>query len=94
MVLKFHLKILLIALFHATQFFDTFTLAQEPFSKALRSLEPFVLLNNNLCEKLISSLVLPIAFNKRFNVTSVPFFIPDYNLLSCELDNFTFKVLY
>ena len=26
--------------------------------------------------------------------TSVPFFIPDFGLLSCELDNFMFKVLY
>ena len=25
---------------------------------------------------------------------SVPFFIPDFNLLSCELDNFTFNMLY
>ena len=31
---------------------------------------------------------------KRFKVTLVPFFIPDFNLLSCELDNFTFKQLY
>ena len=29
-----------------------------------------------------------------FQVTSVPFFIPDFNLLICKLDNFTFKVLY
>ena len=27
-------------------------------------------------------------------VTSVPFFIPDFNLLSFELDSFTFTVLY
>ena len=27
-------------------------------------------------------------------VTLGAFFIPDFNLLSCELDNFTFKVLY
>ena len=27
-------------------------------------------------------------------ILSVPFFIPDFNLLSCELDNFAFKVLY
>ena len=36
----------------------------------------------------------PTPFDKSFKVTSVPFFIPDFNLLSCELDNFTFKVLY
>ena len=32
--------------------------------------------------------------NERFKVTSVPFFIPDFNLLICELDKFTLKVLY
>ena len=25
---------------------------------------------------------------------SVPVFIPEFNLFNCELDNFTFKVLY
>ena len=29
-----------------------------------------------------------------FKVTSVPFFIPELNLLSCEFDNFMLKVLY
>ena len=29
-----------------------------------------------------------------FKVISVTFFIPDFNLLGYELDNFTFKVLY
>ena len=30
----------------------------------------------------------------RFKVTPVPFLIADFNLLSCELDNFTFNVIY
>ena len=30
-------------------------------------------------------------FDERFNVTSVPFFTPDFDLLNCELDNFTFN---
>ena len=47
-------------------------------AKALRSFETCVLVNNNLCRK----------------VASVPFFIPDFNLLSCELDNFLFKFFY
>ena len=51
-----------------------------------------MLVNNNLCEKLVPS--LRIIFGERFKVTSVPFFIKNYNLLSCELDDFTFKVLY
>ena len=49
-----------------------------------------VLVNNNLCEKLVSSLELPTTFDERFKVTLVPFFIPEFTLLSCELDNFTF----
>ena len=32
--------------------------------------------------------------HERFKVTSLAFFIPHFNLLSCKLDNFTFKVLY
>ena len=65
-------------------------LADELFAKALGSLATYVLVNNKLCGKLVSSLESPIAFDERFKVTSVPFFIPDFNLLSCELDYFTF----
>ena len=39
------------------------------------------------------SLELPIRFNERFKVTSVPFSITDFNSLSYELDHFTYKVL-
>ena len=35
--------------------------------------ESCVLVNINLCEKLISSLELPITFNERSIVTSIPF---------------------
>ena len=51
--------------------------------------ESSVLVKNNLCGKLVSSLQFPIQFDQRFEVTSVPFFIADFNLLSCELENFT-----
>ena len=63
---------------------------------ALRIFETCVLVNNNLCGKLVSSLELSIKFYERFKVTLVLFFffIADFNLLSCELDHFTFKVLY
>ena len=50
--------------------------------------------NNSLCGKLVSLLESPIKFGERFKVTSVPYFVSDFNLLSCELDNFTFNVLY
>ena len=69
-------------------------LAEELFAKSLRSFETCVLVNNNFCEKLSSSLESPTIFDKSFKVTSVPFFIPDFYLLSCELDKSTFKVLY
>ena len=69
-------------------------LIEELFEKALQSLETCVLVKNNLCEKLFSSLESPKIFEEIFKVTSVPIFIPDFHLLSCELDNFTFNVLY
>ena len=59
----------------------------------MRIFEPFILVNNHLCGKLVSSLEVPIEFDERLKVTSVLFFIADFNLLSCELDNFTFNVL-
>ena len=70
--------------------FDNFILADEPFAKALRRFETCLLVNNNLWEELFLS---PATF-EIFKVTSVPFFFPSSNLLSCELDNFIFKVLY
>ena len=74
--------------------FENFILVCEPFAKALRSLETYVSVNNSLCGKLVSSLESPITFDKIFKVTLVSFFIPDFDLLGCELDNFTFKLLY
>ena len=74
--------------------FENFILTDEPFAKSLRIFEVYVSVNNSLCGKLISSLQFAIKFHERFQVTSVQFFIPDFNSLSCELDTFTFKVLY
>ena len=61
---------------------------EESFPKALLNFESCVLVNNNLCRKLVSSLELSIKFDETFSVTSVPFFIADFSLLSYELDNF------
>ena len=69
-------------------------LADEPFEKVLQSLETCVLVNNNLFGKLFSLLVSPKTFDEIFKVTSVPYFIPNFNLLSYELGHFTLKVLY
>ena len=68
--------------------FDNFLLAEELLAKALQSLKTCILVNNNLCRKSFS----PLDSDEIVQVTS--FFIPDFNLLSCELDSFKFKVLY
>ena len=46
------------------------------------------------CENFFSSLKSPTTFDERFKVTSVPIVILDFNLLSCELHDLTFKMLY
>ena len=68
--------------------FENFILAEELFAKALRSFKICVLVNSNLWGKLMSTL------DESLKVTSVPFFIPDFNLFSYSLNTFTFKVLY
>ena len=40
------------------------------------------------------SLIIGITFNERFKGTSVQFFIHAFNLLSCLISKFTFKLLY
>ena len=74
--------------------FSNFILADGSFAKALHMFETCVSVNNNLCGKQVSSLECPIKFDERIKATSVPFFLADFNLLSYEWDNFTFKVLY
>ena len=54
--------------------FDKFILLDELFAKYLRSFETCVLVNNNLCEELVSLLELQITFDERFKITSVRFF--------------------
>ena len=60
--------------------FGNFILAYEPFAKALLSLETCASVNNNLCGNLFSWFESPFTFDKRFKVTSVPYFISDYFL--------------
>ena len=71
--------------------FNYFILTDEPFEKSLEGLKTCVSVDNNLFGKLILS--LESAIDGRFKVTLTTFFISDFNLLSWELDNFTFKVL-
>ena len=60
---------------------EYFILADEFFAKAWQSLKTFAVVNNNLCEELVSSLELPIAFDEGFKVAAVSFFNPDFYLL-------------
>ena len=53
--------------------------------KLLRNRKTYVLVNNNLGGKLFSSLESPTTFDENFKVTSVPLFIPDFNLFSWVL---------
>ena len=55
--------------------FKNFMLADEPFANILRIFETFVLVNNNLCGKLVLLLELPIKFYEIFKFTSVPFLL-------------------
>ena len=74
--------------------FENSLLAEEPVPKAFRIFENCVSGDNNLCGKLVSALEFLIKFDEQLKVTLVPFFIADCNLLSCELGNFTFNVLF
>ena len=53
-----------------------------------------VLVNSHLDDELFRSLESRTAFDESFKVTSVTFFITNFNLLSSELDNFILKMLY
>ena len=74
--------------------FDNFILADALFAKALWNLETCLSANNNSCGTLVLLLELPIIFDERFKSYFRATFIPDFNLLSSELDNFTFRLLY
>ena len=74
--------------------FDSLTLADKLFAKALRRFATYLLVNNKFYGKLVSSLELSIMFGDSLDFTSVSFFIADFDLLSCEFVNFKFKLLY
>ena len=77
-------------------------LAGELFAKIFTNPWNCVLVNNNLCGKLCSSLESPTTLDERCKATSVLlyykvtflFFVSDFSQLRCDLDNFTFKMLY
>ena len=55
--------------------FDNFILAEEPFARTLRSIETCVSINSTL----FSLLESPTTFDESFKVTSLPFFVLDFN---------------
>ena len=69
--------------------FYNFILTYELFAKASRSLRICVLVNNNLCKILFSSLESPTTFDQ-----GLSFFVLDFNLLGFKSDNFFFKILH
>ena len=73
--------------------FDNFILADNLFAKALWRFTTCLLVNNNLCGKLVSSLELSIISDEVLRVTLVSFFTANFNFLSCEYDNLTFTVI-
>ena len=62
--------------------FESFALVDKPFTKALKIFETCILVNNNLCGKVISLLGLPTTFDERFEVTSVQTFCSWFRLVS------------
>ena len=74
--------------------FDNLISVDVWLAKALRIFTTCLLVNNNLCGKLVSSSQLPIIFNDNLKTTSVSFFIADFRSLSCEFDNIIFRLLY
>ena len=72
--------------------FDNLISVDKQFAKALPRFTTYQLVNNNLWEKFVSS--SPTIFDDSLKATSDSFFIADFNLLSCEFDSFTFKLLY
>ena len=65
--------------------FESFTLAEELFAKALPSLETCVLVNNDLWKKLFLSLESRTTFDEKFKVTVVPFLILHTFTVPCEI---------
>ena len=73
---------------------DNLILVDKRFAKTLQRFVTFLLVNNNLRRKLVSSSELPIIFDDSLKTTPILFLIAYINLLSCESDRFTFELLY
>ena len=71
--------------------FDNLISADELFANVLRRFATYLLVTNNSCRKLVSSLELPIIFDDNLKTILASFFIAYFHLLTCECDSFTFK---
>ena len=72
--------------------FDNLISVDELLVKVLRRSETYLWVSNNWWGKLVS--LSPIILGDNLNTISDSFFIADFNLLGCEFDSFTFKLLY
>ena len=74
--------------------FDNFILAGKLSAKVLQSLATYLSVSNNLCRKIVSSLKSPTIVGNNLKTTFAKFFDADFNLSSCEFDNFMFRLLH
>ena len=70
-------------------FLNRFLLADEWFGR----FTTYLVVNNNLCIKLVSSSV-QIIFDDKLIINPVSFFVAAFNLSSYESDNFMFDLLF
>ena len=64
------------------------------FAKALQGFAACLSVNNNLFRKGVSPLEIPIMFGDSVKITSVAFFVANFDLLNYDLYNFEFKLLH
>ena len=69
-------------------------LVDVSFAKALQGYAACLSVNNNLFRKVVSPLELRIMFDDSVKITSVAFFVANFDLLNYELYNFEFKLLH
>ena len=73
--------------------YDNLISVDKLFEEDLQRFATCLLVNNSLRGKLVSSSHLPIIFDNNLKTNSVSFITADFNLLSCEFDSSTFKLL-
>ena len=64
---------------HISWVFDSLILPNKLNAKDFWRFPTCLLVNNNLCGKLVSSLELSLMFDDSLRITSVLFFVADFN---------------